>query len=112
MPPCAMCEEALLAPEQKSPRSTNKTFTPFKARSRKTPIPLMPPPMISTGTLGLFLRAERASLRFIFFGIHHSTQSNVRVTAFFQPEYNFFRNVASIAGSHSFSLPQFRRNSL
>ena len=39
------------------------------------------------------------------------TQSVVRVTAFFQPEYNFFRKSASITGCHSFPFPQLERNS-
>src|SRR3989304_3156405 len=66
MPPCAICEEAALAPEQKSPRSTMSTSTPFNARSRKVPMPLIPAPTISTEISGLFLREERISVLFIF----------------------------------------------
>src|SRR5215213_2003433 len=41
----------------------------------------------------------------------YSTQSNVRVTAFFQPLYSLSRSAASIWGSHSLSLAQLLRRS-
>src|SRR6188474_3357145 len=41
----------------------------------------------------------------------HSTQSNVRVTAFFQSPYSLSRSAASIRGCHSLSFPQFARRS-
>src|SRR5512147_2146083 len=68
MPPCAICEDAALAPEQKSPRSTSSTSTPFSARSRKAPMPLMPPPTITTGISGLPFR--EASISFRFMSLH------------------------------------------
>src|SRR5438874_3927603 len=41
----------------------------------------------------------------------YSTQSNVRVTAFFQSAYSLSRSAASIRGCHSLSLPQLARRS-
>src|SRR5438874_5780498 len=41
----------------------------------------------------------------------YSTQSNVRVTAFFQNRYSLSRSAASILGVHSLSLPQLARRS-
>ena len=41
----------------------------------------------------------------------HSTQSNVRVTAFFHRPYPLSRSAASIRGCHSLSFPQFARRS-
>src|SRR6266513_4411426 len=46
-----------------------------------------------------------------FVRIRHSTQSNVRVTAFFQSAYSLSRSAASIRGCHSLSLPQLARRS-
>src|SRR6266568_4766798 len=43
--------------------------------------------------------------------VGHSTQSNVRVTAFFQSAYSLSRSAASIRGCHSLSLPQLARRS-
>src|SRR5512143_3731152 len=74
MPPCAMCEEAALAPEQKSPRSTSSTSTPLSARSRNVPMPLMPPPTITTGISGLPFSEARISFRFICFFHHELTR--------------------------------------
>src|ERR1044071_809957 len=95
MPPCAICEEAELAPEQKSPFSTSRTSTPLSARSRNVPIPLMPPPMINTETVGLFLRVAKISLRVIH-QVPLSTLSHIGGAVFCVSEYIVFHMLASL----------------
>src|SRR5213592_4453695 len=43
--------------------------------------------------------------------VYESTQSKVRVTAFFQSAYSLSRSAGSIWGCHSLSLPQLARRS-
>ena len=52
-----------LAPEPKSPFSTSSTSTPFSARSRNVPMPLIPPPIIRTDTFGFWRRESRVCWR-------------------------------------------------
>src|SRR5690242_18032142 len=117
MPPCAIWEDAALAPEQKSPRSTNNTSTPFRARSRNVPIPLIPPPTIKTETCGFSLSCAKISSRFIVFHTvvysadrfrkparsYNSTKSALQLRKLFQSS-TFFLRVALHPGL-KFRLP-------
>ena len=62
--------------------------------------------------LGRLLSFGEVAVRVLpFLHEDHSTQSNVRVTAFFHCAYSRSISEASIWGVHSLSLPQFFRRS-